>query len=77
MRRITPAALNGTYNGAFNDGSSYPNPNEGPAKIDGKGSLVLNVDGSVHYMLYKALVIIMFNAGPNEIWYSPAAPGRR
>jgi len=66
--------MNNMYNGAFNDGSSYPNVNEGPAKIDGKGSLVLNMDDSVHYMLYKALLIIMFNQGPNEIWYSPAAP---
>ena len=64
-----------TYSGAFNDGSSYPEyGKEGPAKIDGKGSVVACIDASTHYMLDHDLQIVMFNNGPNEIWYSPAAP---
>jgi prepilin-type N-terminal cleavage/methylation domain-containing protein len=64
-----------TYSGCFNDGSSYPKyGKEGPAKIDGKGSVVANMDASTHYMLDRDLQIVMFNNGPNEIWYSPASP---
>jgi prepilin-type N-terminal cleavage/methylation domain-containing protein len=62
------------YNGAFNDGSSYPTVNEGPNTVDGKGSVVLCIDGSTHYMLYLTLTNLMLNPGPNDIWYSPAAP---
>ena len=64
----------GTYNGAFNDGSSYPQINEGPNKVDGKGSVVLNLDGSTRYYLYHTLTNIMLSKGPNEFWYSPASP---
>ena len=62
------------YSGAFNDGSSIPNAKEGPSKIDGKGSLVLYLDASVHYMLYSALTNLMLSTGPNDVWYSPGAP---
>ena len=65
---------NGNYNNAFNDGSSYPTPNEGPNKVDGKGSVVLDLDASTHYMLYQPLVNLMLSQGPNEVWYSPDAP---
>ena len=64
----------GGYSKAFNDGSSVPNAKEGPSKIDGKGSLVLYLDSSVHYMLYNDLINLMTTKGPNEIWYSPSAP---
>ena len=64
----------GNYNGAFNDGSSYPTLNEGPFKVDGKGSVVLNLDASTHYMLYDVLTNLMFAKGPNEMWYAPDSP---
>jgi hypothetical protein len=64
----------GGYSGCFNDGSSYPTANEGPSKIDGKGSLVACIDASVHYKLYPALTNIMLSPGPNEVWYSPNSP---
>lgn len=71
----------GAYNGAFNDGSSYPkasgNPNipgEGPAKIDGKGSVVARMDTGVDYMLYNDLLKLMLDSGPNDIWYGPQSP---
>ncbi len=64
----------GSYNGAFNDGSSYPQVNEGPNKVDGKGSVILAMDASTHYMLYNALTNIMLTKGPNDMWYSPNAP---
>jgi len=63
-----------TYNGAFNDGSSYPTVNEGPNMVDGRGSVVLNIDGSTHYMLYLTLTNLMLSQGPNDVWYSPVAP---
>jgi prepilin-type N-terminal cleavage/methylation domain-containing protein len=65
---------NGSYNGAFNDASSYPTVNEGPNKVDGKGSVVLSMDASTHYMIYGALTNIMLSKGPNEMWYSPISP---
>jgi prepilin-type N-terminal cleavage/methylation domain-containing protein len=64
----------GTYSGAFNDGSSYPTDTEGPSKIDGKGSLIACLDASVHYKLYPAMTNIMLSSGPNEVWYSPLSP---
>jgi len=64
----------GKYNNAFNDGSSYPKPNEGPARLDGKGSVVLRMDLSTQYMLYQPLFDLMLGQGPNDVWYSPAAP---
>ena len=64
----------GAYNGAFNDGSSYPTQNEGPAKVDGKGSVVLCMDASTRYMLYQTLTNMMFMSGPNDVWYSPNSP---
>ena len=64
----------GAYNNAFNDGSSYPQVNEGPSKIDGKGSVVLQMGGSAKYMSYITLTNMMLNSGPNDAWYSPLAP---
>jgi hypothetical protein len=64
----------GTYNNAFNDASSYPNANEGPNKVDGKGSVVLAMGGSTHYKLYKPLFDLVLSQGPNDVWYSPDAP---
>ena len=64
----------GTYNGAFNDGSSYPQANEGPYQVDGKGSVVLNLDASTHYMLNASVTNIMFAQGPNDMWYAPESP---
>jgi prepilin-type N-terminal cleavage/methylation domain-containing protein len=63
-----------TYNGAFNDGSSIPEVSEGPNMVDGKGSVVLNIDGSTHYLLYQSLTNLMLSQGPNDVWYSPNAP---
>jgi prepilin-type N-terminal cleavage/methylation domain-containing protein len=67
-------APDGSYNGCFNDASSVPNAKEGPSKIDGKGSVAENIDGSTHYWLYKPLMDLMLAQGPNEMWYSPNAP---
>lgn len=64
----------GNYNGAFNDGSSYPQVGEGPAEVDGKGSVVLDLDGSTHYFLYQTLTNLMFAQGPNDMWYAPDSP---
>jgi prepilin-type N-terminal cleavage/methylation domain-containing protein len=65
---------NGGYSGAFNDGSSYPKPSEGPSKIDGKGSLIARFDASVQYEIYITLTNVMYAHGPNEVWYNPLAP---
>ncbi len=64
----------GKYNNAFNDGSSYPNANEGPNAIDGRGSVVLTLGLTTQYMLVKPLRELMLSMGPNEMWYSPDAP---
>lgn len=64
----------GAYNGAFNDGSSYPQVSEGPFKVDGKGSVVLDLDASTHYILYNNLTNLMFAQGPNDMWYAPNSP---
>jgi prepilin-type N-terminal cleavage/methylation domain-containing protein len=61
-----------TYSGAFNDGSSYPQAPEGPAKIDGKGGVVARMDTSVNYMLFNDFIRLENDTVINDLWYSPA-----
>lgn len=58
----------------YNDGSSIPKVGEGPSKRHVDGCVVLRMGGSTDFLKYDSLYSLMISKGPNEIWYSPAAP---
>jgi prepilin-type N-terminal cleavage/methylation domain-containing protein len=58
----------------YNDGSSIPEVGEGPSKRHVNGCVVLRLGGSTDFLKYEHLYGLMTTKGPNEIWYSPAAP---
>lgn len=58
----------------YNDGSSIPKVGEGPSKRHVNGCVLLRLGGSTDFMKYEDLYGLMTAKGPNEIWYSPAAP---
>jgi prepilin-type N-terminal cleavage/methylation domain-containing protein len=58
----------------YNDGSSIPEVGEGPSKRHVNGCVVLRLGGSTDFLKYTDLLSLMTAKGPNEIWYSPAAP---
>jgi prepilin-type N-terminal cleavage/methylation domain-containing protein len=58
----------------YNDASSIPKVGEGPSKRHVNGCVVLRLGGSTDFLKYEDLYGLMTAKGPNDIWYSPAAP---
>jgi prepilin-type N-terminal cleavage/methylation domain-containing protein len=58
----------------YNDGSSIPKVGEGPSKRHVNGCVVLRMGASTDFVKYEDLYGLMTSKGPNDIWYSPAAP---